>query len=536
MCSSSTASSHATSDGAGGSEGLRSARDAHAADRGPAAHGPSPVARRLFVASLLLFLLLSGGRIASSDGNTMFALSERLLEGHLDIAAEWNGAIGRGGHFYPKADPGLAILALPWVLTGQLTAGLLPGGDGGLAALWPRIVASTLNSLVAAAAVVVFHALLLALGYRRRTALVLAIALAISTPLLPYSKSFMREPALMLAVLGATLEAVRGRWARSGLWLGAGMLIKATLVVEAPLLAVYLVLRSGRHRAPVATGRALAALAAAPLAATFVLLLYNWLRFESVTRTGYDPTVDTFSTPLLVGLYGQLLSSGKSLFLYAPVGIAALWGYTRLWRRDRAMTWLTASILIANLLLHARFASWAGEGSWGPRYLVPFLPWFILPAAELLDGARRAAHRAVYALLVLGIIVQIGGSAIYFGSYMRELGEYPYQRDFSDPLFMVRSHFVPNDSPLVGHWRLLVRNLRLLAGPDRPALGLQNDAPGRLPLAEEDRDKLRYVVDFWFCYGLYAGAPAPRVLAPALLLLGLTAAASARLESGGDST
>jgi hypothetical protein len=330
-------------------------------------------------------------------------------------------------------------------------------------------------------------------------------------------------------MLAATLEAVRGRWSRSGLWLGAGMLVKSTLVVQAPLLAVYLVLVGARGGARGSTVRRLLALAAAPCAAALLLLLYNWLRFESPLRTGYDPTVDTFSTPLLVGLYGQLLSSGKSIFLYAPVGIAALWGYGRLWHRDRAMTWLTASILVANLLLHARFASWAGEGSWGPRYLVPFLPWLLLPAAELLDGARRAARRTVHALVVLGIVVQLGGSAIYFGSYMRELGEYPYQRDFSDPLFMVRSHFVPNHSPVVGHWRLLARNLRLLAGPDRPQLGLRGDATGRLPISADDRDKLRYVVDFWFCYGLYAGMPAPRVLGPALLLAALAVAAGVAL-------
>jgi hypothetical protein len=62
------------------------------------------------------------------------------------------------------------------------------------------------------------------------------------------------------------------------------------------------------------------------------------------------------------------------------MALAALWGYRRLHRRDPQLALVAVAMLVANLIFHARFASWAGEGSWGPRYLVPFLPWLILPA------------------------------------------------------------------------------------------------------------------------------------------------------------
>jgi hypothetical protein len=91
---------------------------------------------------------------------------------------------------------------------------------------------------------------------------------------------------------------------------------------------------------------------------------------------------------------------------------------------------------------------------------------------------------------------------------MRAIGEYPYERPFSDPLFMVRSHFVPNYSPVVGHWRLLGRNVALLVDPEsRPRIGFEvsADPAARLPVAEEDQAELPNVIDFWFCYLLYAG-------------------------------
>jgi hypothetical protein len=320
---------------------------------------------------------------------------------------------------------------------------------------------------------------------------------------------------------------------RAGLWLAAGMLVKSTMVIQVPIVAVFLAMRVRQGTVARDTRGAVAAVArllAGPLAAVLLLGIYNLWRFGSVSDSGYDPTVDTFSTPLLVGLYGQLLSSGKSLFLYAPLALAALWGWARLWRRDTALAVAAAAMLLANLILHARFASWAGEGSWGPRYLVPFLPWFLLAAAELYEAGGHRRRRALTAALVLGMLVQVGGSAIYFGSYMRDLGEYPYQRGFKDPLFMVRSHFVPNYTPVVGHWRLLLRNAAILTSDRRPDLRPQVEVSGRLPLAPEDRDELRYVIDYWFCYGIYAGLPALPMLLAALVMVSVTTAVGLRLR------
>ena len=57
------------------------------------------------------------------------------------------------------------------------------------------------------------------------------------------------------------------------------------------------------------------------------------------------------------------------------------------------------------------------------------------------------------------------------------------------------------------------------------------DVEGRLPIAESDRQDLKYVVDFWFCYLVYAGF-SPRLAAfPLAILLALTFWAGIRLRS-----
>lgn len=487
---------------------------------GPPPPRPGRLERRLFGCALAVYLFLGGGHIASSDGNTMFALSESLLAGRLAIPAG-NGKLGRDGQLYAKADPGQAVVALPLVVLGKASAQLLP--DGPYRRYWPKAVASTLNALIGAAALVLCFRVVKSLGYAPRTALLLTLGFGFTTSFLPYTKSYLREPLLALCLLGTFWELRRHALSqahaeeashvnrrlpphplRAGLWLGAGMVIKSTLGLNLFLFAPYLLVTTP---AP-ARQRALLALGIGPVLGLGVILAYNAARFGHPFTSGYDPTVDNFSTPLLVGLYGQLASSGKSIFLYAPLGFAALWGIAGLVRHHRPEALTALLIFASNVCFHARFASWAGEGSWGPRYLVPFLPFLLLPAAELWQSGRRWRRRAFALALALGLLVQIGGTAIYFGSYMRAIGEYPYERPFSDPLFMVRSHFVPNYSPVVGHWRLLGRNVALLVDPEsRPRIGFEvsADPAARLPVAEEDQAELPNVIDFWFCYLLYAG-------------------------------
>src|SRR5207247_6569888 len=168
---------------------------------------------------------------------------------------------------------------------------------------------------------------------------------------------------------------------------------------------------------------------------------YDLARFGTVLETGYgaQATPAAYSTPLLVGLYGLLLSSGKGIAWFAP----ALWLAPAGLRRLRStgptgarLAAAIAGIAAGALVLYGRFQHWAGDGSFGPRYLVPFLPLAFLIVAFALERATRGGRIAAPALGTLGLIVQLGGVGIYFGAEMREVGDYPYRLPLSDPRFM----------------------------------------------------------------------------------------------------
>ncbi len=186
---------------------------------------------------------------------------------------------------------------------------------------------------------------------------------------------------------------------------------------------------------------------------------------------------------------------------------------------------------IAGLALYARFQHWAGDGSFGPRYLVPLLPLAFLPVACALGGALSRGRRALVATLgILGLIVQIGGVAIYFGAQMREAGDYPYTLPLEHPRFMSESRWNPAASPIAGHWRMLLRNAREHAAGAAPRIGSGGAADSsRVGVSAEDQARLLHAIDFWWLYLGYAGFPPAAIAGAVLLLLALAALAARRL-------
>jgi hypothetical protein len=211
-----------------------------------------------------------------------------------------------------------------------------------------------------------------------------------------------------------------------------------------------------------------------------ILAWYNSARFGTPLASGYASESGLFITPLAVGLYGLLLSPGKSVLLFAPPLLLAIPGGALLWRRGRAdLALLCAGLFLSHLLLYAKWGEWQGGGVWGPRFLLPVLAVGMLPAALLwtTDHRRPMKHlsprggwaagrwsvvgrlAAVVTLALLGLIGNLGGVLLNFGTYLNTPGG-------EDKIYRVAG------APLLAHWRILFdRWGRALAQPPACAIG-----------------------------------------------------------------
>ena len=538
----------------------------------------------IFLGSLLLFALTGGGRIVGSDEVSMFELGRAMLHGRIDIP-EGATLQGPDGRFYSKNAAGQAVLASPLIAIGGLAtraAHLSPAKQ----TLAQRFVVSFFDAVWVASLLAGFYMASRRFGITVGASLAATAMLGFTTPLWVYAKSFMAEPmeafGLFMALAGACFADERGwRW-RGAIGVLFAVSAKLSMLPFALLALLPLRARTWRERMPFLLALAVAALGH---------VAYDIARFGTPLETGYghQATVSAYTTPLWVGLYGLLLSSGKGVLWFAPALVFAPAGWRRLHKRshepkpmhavarraaDRLRGWLPewlrptltqevperkwddlrraapAIVLmwLGALLLYGTFEHWAGDGSFGPRYLVPFLaPAFLLVAAGL-QHPSRALRRGAQVVALAGLLVQIGGVSIHFGAQMREAGDYPYTRALNDPRFMSESHFDPAFTPILGHWRMLTRNaaehLRgesprltsLGSGPAATADTTRAGMPGapvdqRVGVSADDQRRLLHALDFWWLYAVYAGAPAAPLEAVAALLAAFAIAALLRARS-----
>jgi hypothetical protein len=503
------------------------------------------VAGWLALLALAVYALSGGGRVVGSDEVTMLEVSRAMLRGGIDVP-EGATLPGRDGRHYSKNAAAQAVLALPLVATAE-GAAAAAGLDPARRTLAVRFAASFFNALVTALLLAALYRAAVRLGATPRAALAAALMLGFATPVWVYAKSFMAEPlqalGLLLALDGAARAGAPGRdGAGAGLAAGVG----AFLAVSAKLsmLPIALCCLLPLLVSPV---RAWLAPALGVVAALAGHAAYSVARFGTPFETGYgaQATAAAYTTPLLVGLYGLLVSSGKGALWFAPGLWLAPAGWLALrraggrWGLGNAggrAAWGALAAWVGALALYARFQHWAGDGSFGPRYLVPVLPLAFLVVAFALDGPRpRARRTAAVVLAAIGLFVQIGGVGIYFGAQMREAGDYPYRLPLEHPRSLSDSHFNPRFSPIAGHWSMLLRNAgeHLRGALPRLDPGGAGEEPRdpRTGLNAGEQRALLHAIDLWWLYLAYAGYGGWPLAAGPLALAAIAAFAAARLRA-----
>ena len=446
---------------------------------------------------LAIFLLLTGfylltmsGHTYSADEETMLAVTRGLLaSGTVAVVVEDDAPVsalrpGRDGGRYSPYGVLPSLLALPLQALGGLAAPLGPGA----ADYASRFAVTALNASLTAATAALLAAWALRLGASRIWAAALALLYGLATFAWPYARTFFSEPLAALLIMLAAERAHRASQdnsaARRALFisgLACGLLLTTRIAagVVLPVIGLYILWgcwqawRNGRSFACCMLHVAFWLLGLLPGLA--LLGWYNLARFGTLLASGYASEGALFTTPLAVGLYGLLLSPGKSVLLYAPPLLLALPGAWALWRRDeRGVVLLALGLFLSHLLLYARWGEWQGGGVWGPRFLLPVVTPLLLLAAGLFAstptviarksvpsvdekiggaGLRRALSRALCGVvLVVGFVGNLGGVLLHFGTYV--VAPAP-----ADKLYSLAG------SPLVGHWRTLAERWGRYAAP-----------------------------------------------------------------------
>jgi hypothetical protein len=212
------------------------------------------------------------------------------------------------------------------------------------------------------------------------------------------------------------------------------------------------------------------------------IFYHNWLRFGDVFNNGYAGTGfedEGFTTPLHEGLAGLLLSPGKSLFLYVPLTALAVAAWPRFWRAQRANAALYGAIFLVTLVQTSLWWAWWGGWSWGPRFLVPTLPFLILGLIPLLQQSRRA-RLVGWSLAGLSVPMTLPGVLVDFNPYLADLqARFPGKRPGTEDSAV---YFEFEYAPLLEHLRLLAEGEHIsVVTFDLERLGFSSTQADRFP-------------------------------------------------------
>lgn len=442
---------------------------------------------------LFLFLsLFSSGVLDSQDGFQYLTVARNIYYKHEPITpsySEYNSEkniymssyIGRDGKSYAATGLGYSLALIPAVAITDLfykIFHLTPYVYFPLENDWLIfLLASFTNAFLAAGLGVILFSYFMELGLSKKQSLFISLVSIFATNLFVYAKNSFAH---MLFATFLTLSFLmikkfyHSQKVKFLIFAGIayGIMIisyNATFFLTIPSLITYFILLTKPGLNVKKLKSLFKELTYFFIGAFPLILLHIW--FENI-RSGAaaDPAVlSSYATDKLShffgavfteGLFGQLFSPGRSIFLYSPILLIIVFFWNKI--RSKILPELIVFLLMAALYV-SFFAMqvtygdtyqglqglWHGETSWGPRYLTPLIPLGMLIVGVIFQRLGKIQrYLFFYPLIVIGLLIELIGVVrpYQIKLYNLEGSFYINSTKFNSSIY---SNFIPRYSPVL---------------------------------------------------------------------------------------
>jgi hypothetical protein len=164
-------------------------------------------------------------------------------------------------------------------------------------------------------------------------------------------------------------------------------------------------------------------------------------------------------TVIFEGIYGQLFSPGRSIFLYTPLLVLIIIFWYKIRKNIRAEVVIFLILSLIYIIFYAiqnvytvkegLVGFWHGESSWGPRYLTPLIPFGLLIIASLYKNLSKKQIMFIFLPLVIaGFLIQAVGVIVPYQDKFHNTEKHFYvnQTEYTNYIYV---NLLPRYSPLI---------------------------------------------------------------------------------------
>lgn len=378
----------------------------------------------MFFFLFLIYFITGAGHIESSDGVQGFLLTENLAlyhsinlnpnspgveKFHIDVSQ--TSDTGKGG-FVSRYGPLHSILAVPIYSIAHIM-GIDPSTAIDL--LFNSTVVALIGVVLFSFSTKLYHSLIISF--------IIVLFFGITSFIWIHSRYFLDQPLGALTLISSVyfLYLAENEKRKKFLIIASILVVLSIFARIADILTIIGIFTYGLYT----IRRDLKAIVSFVIPIIMGVLsygFYNMMKtgsFMSINYGGVSP-LSIQSHMGIAGLYGLFISPGVGLIWYFPLTIFLPLGFYWFYKIDKKLSILSIYIFLSLIIFIGTITwdypkGWSG-GTWGPRYLIPSIPFVSLVLGTVVKKFSVEIYKKVLLIITgaLGFAINFIGVLVYF--------------------------------------------------------------------------------------------------------------------------